>query len=62
VSLYPDENVHEVVVDGVTHRIVIGRCVRNYEPIICTGLCHTRSCPTWEIWLQSASPQSGGGE
>ena len=31
-------------------RIIIGRCVRKGQPIICTGLCNTVSCP-FPIWL-----------
>lgn len=31
-------------------KIVIGRCVRKEEPIICTGLCNTLSCP-FPYWM-----------
>jgi hypothetical protein len=38
-----------------TLKIVIGRCVHNGEPIICTGLCNTESCP-FPWWMAIGLP------
>lgn len=32
------------------YKVIVGRCVHKGEPIICTGLCNTVSCPLpWRV-------------
>lgn len=33
-------------------RLIVGRCVHNYQPITCTGMCDTELCPL--PWWQAA--------